>query len=119
VRLVEPTTSFGRRVEATLHGGAEFMMLLAKIIITGCLMILFGVLAYIVITSRKAFKKFSRLDTAARNRLVLIDYYMAAVRRFSNEELLKLSKLSEDAINAINLLDDHEKKLRAMRESIG
>jgi hypothetical protein len=87
-------------------------------IIIGFLIIFLGVLAHIVITTGMAFKKFNRLDTTARNNLALIDYYMAAVRHFSNEELLKLSKLSEDERNAINLLDDYEKKLRAMRESI-
>jgi predicted RNA-binding protein with PUA domain len=93
-------------------------MLFVKIIIIGCLMILLGVLAYIVITTGIAFKKFNRLDMPARNRLVLIEYYMAAVRNFTNEELLKLSKLSEDKINVINKLDDYEKKLEAMRESV-
>jgi hypothetical protein len=43
---------------------------------------------------------------------------MAAVRHFSNEELLKLSELSADEISVINKLDDYEKKLEAMRESV-
>jgi hypothetical protein len=94
-------------------------MMLLMIIIISCLIIFLGVLAHIVITTGRAFKKFSRLDAPTRNNLALIDYYMAAVRNFSNEELLKLSKLSEDERNVINLLDDYEKKLWAMRESIG
>jgi exopolysaccharide biosynthesis protein len=93
--------------------------LLVMIIMTCSLLLGLGVIGYIVITSRKALKKFSRLDTAVRNKLVLLDYYMAAVRRFTPAELHKLSKLTDEEINAINKQEDHEKKLQAMRESIG
>jgi hypothetical protein len=94
------------------------MMQLMSIII-GFPIILLGVIAHIVISTGRAFKKLNRLDIPARNNLVLIEYYMAAVRNFSNEELLKLSKLSEDERNIINVLDDYEKKLQTMREIIG
>jgi hypothetical protein len=97
----------------------ESMPLLEKMLMTCTLLLGLGVIAYFVITSLIAFKKFDRLDAEARARLFLLDYYMAAVRRFTPVELHKLSKLTDEEITAINLLDDYDQKLQAMRESVG
>jgi hypothetical protein len=60
-----------------------------------------GLLAFFISTGR-ALKKFDSLDAGTQRKLLLLDYYMAAVRGLSTDDLLLLASLPDEALRSLN-----------------
>lgn len=60
-----------------------------------------GLLAFFISTGR-AFKKFDSLDVGTQGKLALLDYYMAAVRALSKDDLRLLGRLPDEALLCFN-----------------
>lgn len=60
-----------------------------------------GLLAFFISTGR-AVKKFDSLDAGTQRKLLLLEYYMAAVRALSNDDLLLLGALPDEALLSFN-----------------
>jgi hypothetical protein len=77
-----------------------------------------GVITGFFVCIGRALKKFNRLDTNVRGKLLLLEYYMAAVRRLSKEDMLLFSKLPEEEIRGLNMIHDYDERIRAIRKKI-
>lgn len=60
-----------------------------------------GLLAFFVSTGR-ALGKFNSLDAGAQRKLLLLEYYMAAVRALPEDDLLRLCALPDEALLCLN-----------------
>ena len=60
-----------------------------------------GLLAVFISTGR-AIRKFGGLDAETRRKLLLLDYYMAAVRALPEDDLLRLASLPDGALRSLN-----------------
>jgi hypothetical protein len=76
-----------------------------------------AVVGFFVSTGR-AVKKFDRLDPKAQDKLLLLEYYMAAVRNLSEDDLIRLSRLPDEAIRYFNAISDYDKRLGEIRKQI-
>jgi ABC-type transport system involved in cytochrome c biogenesis permease subunit len=77
-----------------------------------------GALAGFFISTGRAVKKFAGLDSEARKKLLLLEYYMAAVRNLSKDDLTLLSKLPDEEITYFNTIYDYDNRIRAIRKKI-
>jgi hypothetical protein len=59
-----------------------------------------------LVSSLKAFKKFSGLNLETRTKLGRIDYYMILIRSFPKEKLNELSGLTDKEIECLDTLRD-------------
>jgi hypothetical protein len=91
------------------------MTFAAAILLTACSL---GAVAGFLVSTGRALKKFERLDAAAQGKVLLLDYYMAAVRNLSEGDLERLSRLPDDAIRWFNGIGDYDERLREMRAQI-
>jgi hypothetical protein len=82
------------------------------------LILSFGILGWFFISAQKVFSKINSLNILVRNKLLLLDYYMVFARRFTKDELIKMSKLSDEEINSFNKIHDITKKIKTAREKI-
>lgn len=57
-----------------------------------------GVLIWFFVSTRRALKKFDSLEPTVQKKLLLLEYYMAVVRNFSKEDLIKISSLPDEEI---------------------
>ncbi|MDR1250498.1 MAG: hypothetical protein LBK63_14515 [Treponema sp.] len=78
-----------------------------------------GAVVGFFISTGRALKKFDCLDSEVQEKLLLLEYYMAAVRNFSKEDLIRLSKLPDKEIRCFNTIHDYDERLRAIREKLG
>jgi hypothetical protein len=78
-----------------------------------------GALIGFFISTGRALKKFSGLDAAVQGKLLLLEYYMAAVRNLSSEELALLGKLPDEEIKYFNTIYDYAERIGAIRDKIG
>ncbi|MDR2730843.1 MAG: hypothetical protein LBB81_08100 [Treponema sp.] len=77
-----------------------------------------GVLGWFFISTRKTFNKINSLDTFVIDKLLLTEYYMVFARRFTKDELIKMSKLSDEEIKSFNKIHDVTEKIKTAREKI-
>jgi hypothetical protein len=77
-----------------------------------------GVLAWFFISTAVALKKFTRLDARVRDKLLVLEYFMAAVRNLSREDLIRLSELPDAELRRFNMIHDYGERIRAMRKKI-
>jgi hypothetical protein len=75
-------------------------------------------ISWFFIRTGMAFKKFNRLDKTVQSKLLLLDYYMVAVRNLSNDELIKLSALPGEALEYMNTLHQYDEQVKCMRENL-
>ena len=66
-----------------------------------------AILAFFISTGR-AVKKFDSLDAGTQGKLLLLDYYMAAVRSLSKDDLLLLGRLPDEALLCFNAIHPDE-----------
>lgn len=59
-------------------------------------------IARFFLSTKKAFKKFDDLDTPVKKKLLRVEYFMVLIRRLTNDELLKLSVLSDEELQSLN-----------------
>jgi hypothetical protein len=78
-----------------------------------------GVLSWFFISTGRAIQKFNCLDSCVRHKLLLLEYYMAAVRNLSKEELALLGTLPNEEIVWLNAVHDYDERMQAIREKIG
>jgi hypothetical protein len=78
--------------------------------------VLLGIIIWFFISTVRALKKFDSLDTTVQKKLLLLDYYMAAVRNFSKEDLITLSALSNEELKRLNTIHSYNERIQAMRE---
>jgi hypothetical protein len=76
-----------------------------------------GIIGFFISTGR-ALRKFNRLDPDARNKLLLVEYYMTVVRNLSKEDLLLLSTLPDEEIKQFNMIHDHAERIQSIRKKI-
>jgi uncharacterized protein YneF (UPF0154 family) len=74
-----------------------------------------GVITGFFISTKRALKKFNRLDSNTQNKLLLLEYYMAAVRNLSEEDLTLFGKLPDEEIKYLNTIYDYEERIQAIR----
>jgi hypothetical protein len=77
-----------------------------------------AVVGFFVSTGR-ALKKFNCLDAHTQDKLLLLEYWMAAVRNLSEDHLIRLSRLPDEEIRRFNKIYDYDERLRAIREKLG
>jgi hypothetical protein len=77
-----------------------------------------GIIGCLFITTRKAFNKFDHLDISAKDKLLLIDYYMVFSRKFTKDELIKFSELPDEEIKKLNKIHDITERIKTAREMI-
>jgi hypothetical protein len=77
-----------------------------------------GIIIWFFVSTIKAFNKFAGLDKSIREKLLLIEYYMAFVRNLSTEELIKVGKLSDEEIIKFNGIHDWNERIKTAREKI-
>jgi hypothetical protein len=77
-----------------------------------------GAIAGFFASTGRTLKKFDRLDSKVRGKLLLLEYYMAVIRNLSKDDLVLLSGLSDEAIRYFNKIGDYDERLRAIRKKI-
>lgn len=77
-----------------------------------------GIVIIFFISIMKNLNRFNRFDINVQEKLLLLDYYMAIVRRLSNEELIKLSKLPNEEIEYFNSVHDMNIRIHSIREKL-
>jgi hypothetical protein len=77
-----------------------------------------GVLVWSFVSTGRAVKKFDRLDSKVQEKLLLLEYYMAAVRNLSREDLIRLSELPDTKIQRFNMIHDYGERIQTIREKI-
>jgi hypothetical protein len=77
-----------------------------------------GIIIGFFIPTEMAFIKFDSLDTTVQNKLLLLNYYMAVVRNFSKEDLLRLSTLPDEEIQLFNTIRGYDERIQTIREKI-
>jgi hypothetical protein len=77
-----------------------------------------GALAWFFVSTGRAVRRFDRLDSSTRRKVLLLEYYMAAVRNLSREELTLLGTLPDEEIAWLNGVRDYYERLRAIRKKI-
>jgi hypothetical protein len=90
-------------------------MVIALLILASCSL---GVIAGFFIATEKVIKKFDRLDSTARQKLLLLEYYIAVVRNFSREDLIKLSAVADEEIRHFNTIKGCDERMQAIWEKI-
>jgi uncharacterized membrane protein len=84
-------------------------------VLTACSL---GAVVGFFVSTGRAVKKFDRLDLQTQNKLLLLEYYMAAVRNLSEDDLIRLSRLPDEAIRYFNAIGDYDKRLGEIRKQI-
>jgi hypothetical protein len=77
-----------------------------------------GIMVWGFVSMITAFRKFNCLDKYIQEKLLLMDYYMAFVRRLSTEELVKFAGLPDEEIEELNEIEDMNECIRRAREKI-
>jgi uncharacterized membrane protein len=77
-----------------------------------------GAVVGFFVSTGKTVKKFDSLDAKVQGKLLLLEYYMAAVRNLSEDDLIRLSRLPDEEIRCFNVIGDYDKRLRAIKEQI-
>jgi hypothetical protein len=77
-----------------------------------------GVVVGFFVSTERAFKKFNCLNSRAQGKLLLLEYYMAAVRNLPEEDLALFGNLPEDEIQSFNLVYDYGERIQTIREKI-
>jgi hypothetical protein len=77
-----------------------------------------GVIIVFLISIAGAIKKFNRLDSDTQDKLLLLDYYMAAVRNFSRDDLIRLGRLPDKTLQRFNRIQDYDRRLRIIRRKL-
>jgi hypothetical protein len=54
--------------------------------------------------------KFNNLENNVKNKLLILDYYMAAVNSLSKEELIKLGALEKEELEKINKITEYNER---------
>jgi hypothetical protein len=89
-------------------------IIISILAVTSGLIYVFGSLIKI----RMDLKKFDGLDISVQEKLSVIKYYMVAVRNLGREDLIKLSKLTEEELKEIDRIVDYNERVKAMKERI-
>ena len=74
-----------------------------------------GIILWFFTTTVKAIKKFNRLEKNVQNKLLLLDYYMVFTRRFTENELIKLSRLPDEDLKSLNKLYDTTERIKTAK----
>jgi hypothetical protein len=77
-----------------------------------------GAIIGFFVSTGKALKKFNYLDSTTQSKLLLLEYYMAAVRKLSKEDLTLLSKLPDEEIECFNMIHDYNERIQTIRNKI-
>jgi hypothetical protein len=77
-----------------------------------------GVVLFFFISTGRALKKFDRLDSDVQKKLALMEYYMAAVRNLSKDDLALLGALPDEELESFNTIYDYAERMTAIREKI-
>ena len=77
-----------------------------------------GIVIWFIISTAKAFSKFNELDEYAKNKILLIEYYMVFIQRFSSEDIKNLSKLPDEEIKYFNKIHNINERIKMAREKI-
>jgi hypothetical protein len=77
-----------------------------------------GVLAWFFVSTGRAVTRFNCLDSSTQRKVLLLEYYMAAVRNLSREELTFLGTLPDEEIAWLNGVHNYYKRLQAIRKKI-
>jgi hypothetical protein len=77
-----------------------------------------GAVVGFFVSTKRAVKKFNRLDSKAQSKLLMLEYWMAAVRNLSEDDLIGLSRLPDEEIRCFNTIYDYDERLRAIREKL-
>jgi hypothetical protein len=76
------------------------------------------ILGWFFITTKAAFNKLNSLNIYVKNKLLLLDYNMVFVRRFTKDELIKMSELSDEEIKSFNKINDITERVKTARDKI-
>jgi hypothetical protein len=77
-----------------------------------------GIFGWFLISTLKVFNKINSLDIFVKNKLLLLEYFMVFARRFTKDELIKISKLSDEEIKSFNKICDVTERIKTAREKI-
>jgi hypothetical protein len=77
-----------------------------------------GIIVGFFVSTERALKRFNCLDSRVQGKLLLLEYYMAAVRNLPEEDLALLGNLPEEEIQSLNLIHDYSERIQTMREKI-
>jgi hypothetical protein len=77
-----------------------------------------GIIIAFFVSIGRALKKFNCLDIHTRDKLLLLEYYMAAVRNLSKEELIVLGRLPDEEITPLNMIYDYDERIQTIRKKI-
>jgi len=87
-------------------------------IITVAILLFTGIFGWLLLTTMKAFNKFNSLDSSVKAKLLLIDYYMVFARKFTRNELIKVSKLPDGEIKQLNKIQNITERIKTAKEMI-
>jgi hypothetical protein len=77
-----------------------------------------GAIAGFFISTGRAIEKFKSLDSDTQDKLLLLDYYMAAVRNFSRGDLIRLGRLPDKTLQRFNRIQNYDRRLRIIRRKL-
>ena len=77
-----------------------------------------GIISWFFVTTIRAFKKINRLEKSVQNKVLLIDCFMIFTRRFTEDELIKLSKLPDEEIDCLNEVHDITERVKTAKNKI-
>jgi hypothetical protein len=89
------------------------MVLIIILLVLSC-----GISGWFLISTQKAFSKINSLDIFAKNKLLLLEYFMVFARIFTKDELIKISKLSDEEIESFNKIYDVTERIKTAKEKI-
>ncbi|MDR1411332.1 MAG: hypothetical protein LBI91_03915 [Spirochaetaceae bacterium] len=72
-------------------------------------------IVWFFVTIKRSFDKFNSLDARARNKILLLDYYMVFARNFSKNDLVSLGLLNDEEIKKINGIPEYGERIQAAR----
>ena len=92
--------------------------ILIAITLISSVLLSIGVIVYLHFSNKKVLNKFNSLPFYVKEKLLLIEYYMTFVRFFTDDELEKIAKLSEEEILSFNKIKDLSEKIKIVKEKI-
>jgi hypothetical protein len=90
---------------------AEWTVTIAIFIVSG-----FGCTTFLLCRIQGGIRKFNCLDKKARDKLLLLDYYMVIVNQLSKPELVALSAWPVKELERLNSIYDNAARLRVIKK---
>jgi hypothetical protein len=78
----------------------------------------FGIVIGYLVSVGMAIKKFDCMESTVQEKLLLLEYYMAVVRNFSKEDLIKIGKLSDEDLTYLNTIHLYTERIQTIKKKI-